>query len=52
MGLVGRYGEPIRSAYALAREEQIPAIAAGLYARVSQSVHLYGVAGGVLLRLT
>ena len=30
MSLVGRYGEQVRSAYELAREKQIPAIAAGL----------------------
>lgn len=30
MGADGRFGEPIRSAYELAREKQIPAIAAGL----------------------
>ena len=30
MRLVGRFGEPIRSAYELAREKRIPAIAAGL----------------------
>ena len=30
MGADGRFGEPVRSAYELAREKQIPAIAAGL----------------------